>query len=306
MSITKETVIGRYNNPQKLDIFQVVVPGDEGVLSMDFAGNITPTPITDSNATEIQGIPVNPTPPSHNGEILIFDSVSNTYIAGDPLVSGLAPAGSAAVGNPVQIGTVVSTDAVVPSFANGVIVPLPCDTAGSVYTNATGRQPTYRACQSAFIPIADPVVPFFTIQGSATRIVKVRHIKISWACTTGNAAPNVIRLRRFSVISGGTPNVVTPTPDDILNPAATAVLNQYSVLPTTATPYNAGVLSSEYMQWTTNTATLVGPVAIQWDFGVNSVQSFTLRGVNDWFGLEIAAVAASNPLMAVRVTWTEE
>jgi hypothetical protein len=53
------------------------------------------------NATEIQSIPVNPAPPTHNGELLIYDSQSNSYIPGDPLVQGVFPPGTyAATANP--------------------------------------------------------------------------------------------------------------------------------------------------------------------------------------------------------------
>jgi hypothetical protein len=56
------------------------------------------------NATEIQGILVSPVLPDHNGEILIYDSVSNTYVPGDPLVQGLFPEGTATSGiNPILV-----------------------------------------------------------------------------------------------------------------------------------------------------------------------------------------------------------
>jgi hypothetical protein len=68
--------------------------------------DLNPTAFTllAGNAIEIQGIPVNATPPTHNGELLIYDSVTNTYIPGDPLVQGLLPEGSTTTGlNPVLI-----------------------------------------------------------------------------------------------------------------------------------------------------------------------------------------------------------
>ncbi len=72
-------------------------------------GTIDPSMVTGSggggNATEIQNIPVAPTPPSHNGELLIYDSMTNTYIPGDPLVQGVIAVGTAVAGiNPVLIG----------------------------------------------------------------------------------------------------------------------------------------------------------------------------------------------------------
>lgn len=193
----------------------------------------------------------------------------------------------------------------VPVLVAGQQTELQTDSTGSLFVNATGRLATYHAQQSAFVPLADPVVPFFVLQGSATKTIQLRHIKITWACTTGNSAPCVLRLKRYTVISGGTPNAVTIGPNDTLNPAATATLNQYSVLPSTATPFNAGALASEYMGWTTNAAGIVGPVPIQWDFGVNNAQALVLRGTSDYLGMEISAVAAGAPTMTVCWTFTE-
>jgi len=58
------------------------------------------------DATNIQGIPVNPAAPTHNGELLIYDAPSGTYIPGDPLVQGVEAAGTQSTTNPVQIGGV--------------------------------------------------------------------------------------------------------------------------------------------------------------------------------------------------------
>jgi hypothetical protein len=241
---------------------------------------------------------------------VVTDTAAEAFLA--TIASVITVAGSPAVpvfNVNVTTGTVAVTEvynAIPPTPTSGSSLPLQADSAGSLYTDNTGRIPTYRASQSAFVPLANAIIPFFTIQGSATKIIRVRQIKISWACTTGNSAANVIRFRRFSAISGGVVANVVPTPDDTLNPAVTAVISQYTTLPTVATPFNLGVMNSEYMQWTTNTSSLVGPGGIQWDFGVNGVQAATLRGISDWFGIEVAAVAAAGSLMTIKVVWTEE
>src|ERR1035437_10097012 len=57
-----------------------------------------------SNATSIQNIDVSPIQPDHNGELLIYDSVTNTYVPGDPLVQGLFPEGTPTSGiNPILV-----------------------------------------------------------------------------------------------------------------------------------------------------------------------------------------------------------
>ena len=42
-SPTKTTVIGQFENPTLLDIFQVVIPGVDAILGMDYTGSIYPT-----------------------------------------------------------------------------------------------------------------------------------------------------------------------------------------------------------------------------------------------------------------------
>jgi len=236
---------------------------------------------------------------------VVNDPIANAYLA--ELVAALTFVGSPAV--PAINVNVASGDvtvsetynAIPPSPPNGSTLPLQSDSAGSLYVDPTGRIPTYHGTESAFAPLANATTPFFTIQGSATKV-----IQITWACTTGNSALNLIRFRRFSAISGGAFNAITPVPDDTLNPAATVAISQYTTLPTVATAFNLGSIESQYMQWTTNTSSLVGPPAIVWEFGTDGGQAATLRGVNDWFGIEISAVAAAGALMTIKVMWTEE
>jgi hypothetical protein len=42
-AITKQTVIGRFNNPTEQDIFQVVGNGDDNILAMDYLGLLHPS-----------------------------------------------------------------------------------------------------------------------------------------------------------------------------------------------------------------------------------------------------------------------
>lgn len=51
----------------------------------------------------LQGTPVSPQAPS-DGNILIYSGPANTYIPGDPIVSGPDPVGNTPSSNPVQIG----------------------------------------------------------------------------------------------------------------------------------------------------------------------------------------------------------
>jgi|SRR5665213_438149 len=275
--------------------------GLTGVLAPAFATEIG---IVDINGKlQAGGTDTNPIRVDPTGTTIqpVSGIVSVSNFPAINMVQGTAASGTPVSGNPVQMGAVYSEPA--PIISPGSIEPLQCDPAGSLFINSTGRISTYRACASAFSPMSDPSIPFFVIQGSATKTIRIRNIRISWACTTGNAAPNVIQLRRYSAVSGGTPNVVTPVPNDTSNPTATAAVFQYSGLPA-VTPFSAGVYASQYMQWVTNAAGFVGPSPIELEFAIESTQALTLRGTSDFFGIAVAAVATGS-LMTIWVTWTE-
>jgi hypothetical protein len=68
---------------------------------------ITPVELaaTAANASSIQSIPVDPTPPT-DGKILIYNAGSNQYSPSDPIVSGPDAPNAAPTKNPVQIGAI--------------------------------------------------------------------------------------------------------------------------------------------------------------------------------------------------------
>jgi hypothetical protein len=176
--------------------------------------------------------------------------------------------------------------------------------AGALKVDNTGTAASYAAYQSAFIPLADPVLPFFILRGSASKIIRLRKIRVSWAAVTGNSAPNILHAGRYTAISGGTPITVVSTRKDTTSPIATAVASQYSAFPSAS--LLEGFLFGDYMQWTTNAAGVAGPTILEFDFGVDGMQPLTLRGVNESLGLGITALAASGGLMSVGIFWTEE
>ncbi len=234
--------------------------------------------------------------PDVRREIMVIGDASSTAAISNSrlLVDGSGVAQSAVVLGEIPV-----------QLTPGTINPLVENDFGSLYVDATGITPTYRAAAIAFVPLADTTFPFFVIRGSATKVVKIRHIKFSWACTTGNSAPATLSIIRYVAVSGGTPNLLTATPDDTNNPVPTATVSQYSVLPTAVTPYNAGITSAEYMAWITNAAGIVSLSPVELDFGVNGSQPIVLRGTSDFLGFKISAVAAGAPTMTIRISWTE-
>jgi hypothetical protein len=182
-----------------------------------------------------------------------------------------------------------------------------CDTAGSAYVDTEGRKQTYRMSVRGFLPVASATSPLFSIQGSATKIIRIIRIKISWSCTTGTALPNDISLQKFSALTGGTTgNTPTGAKNDTNNGAQTAVCLQYSAVPTTATVIG-GISAVERMTWVTAGATVASvQPAIDWYFGTMNQQQLVLRGTAEFYGIVCAAVGATGPLMSLWVEWEEE
>lgn len=192
-----------------------------------------------------------------------------------------------------------------PVLTTGQSVALQCDTTGSHYVDGTGRQATYSAAARGFVPVASATSPLFSIQGSASKVIKIRHITLSWSCTTGAALATDVSMQRFSALTGGTTGS-TPAlaSDDTTNPAGTAVVLQYSAVPTVATAVG-GLIRAERMVWITSSATTAQSPAVHWDFSQNGTQAITLRGIADYVGIYVTAVGGT-PIMTIRITWTEE
>jgi hypothetical protein len=120
------------------------------------------------NATEIQGILVSPVLPDHNGEILIYDSVSNTYVPGDPLVQGLFPEGTATSGiNPILVSG---------RGADGLQHSLSVDNSGvlNVNTNFPSTMAVTGTFWQAVQPVSMTALPLPT--GAATEANQITEL----------------------------------------------------------------------------------------------------------------------------------
>jgi len=191
----------------------------------------------------------------------------------------------------------------VPALTAGQTVSAQSDSTGSQYVNTEGRKATYRASVNAFTPITSGSFPVVTLTGSATKTIRITRVRYQVTGTTGIASYTFVVLQRFSAISGGSPIVVAAALVDTNNPAATAVCNRYSTLPTVATA-NGGIIDCYSASITTaSAANPVSPVQ-EFDFG-NPGQELVLRGTSDFLGIRTQNVAAA-PSDNFMIEWTEE
>lgn len=152
----------------------------------------------------------------------------------------------------------------------------------------------YRASAN-FTPQATAAVTLVTIQGSATKTVRIRRITIGGVSTALSAS--VFQLVRTSALGvGGT--VVAPTPGklDVSSAAATAVVQHYTTtLKATGTAVG-GPIATQLITTstvTTPTVALAGTPQVMFPEGGAPIgQAIVLRGVADF--LEIQNLAPAN------------
>lgn len=176
----------------------------------------------------------------------------------------------------------------------------PLQIAGTVNAAITaGGKPTYSAAfQGTSIGLLATDV--FTITGSATRVIRVTRMNVEF--TGGGFAVQVTFLKRSTANSGGTSTVVTAVPNDSTDAAATGVVRQYTVNPTTGTLVGAidqGRVNSPL------TSSATAPTPFEW-FASRPAKEIILRGTNEVAAINLAGVTLSSASFAGTVEWTED
>ena len=209
--------------------------------------------------------------------------------------------------NAIAVGHVYNTTP--PALTNGQAAAAQCDTAGAMYVNNEGHRNTYRAAIVGFTPVASSgsTSPLWSIQGSASKTIRVTRVHlIAWS-TTGTAIPTTVTGQKFTVLTGGTVgNTATNIANDGNNAASTATVVNYSALPTTAT--SSGTVAVDAFQWTTLVATSQTiPTAVEWRFGNDGGQQIVLRGTGQYFGITVSSIGTGATVsMNIWVEWIED
>ncbi len=194
-----------------------------------------------------------------------------------------------------------------PVLTTGQSVANQIDTTGALWVNKDSRRQTYRMSVRGFTPVAAASSPLFSIQGSATKTVRITHIHVSGYCTTGNAVPAQISLQKFSVLTGGvTGNTPTGALQDSGNAAQTAICLQYSTIPTTATAIG-GITATDMFLWLTAGTTIPADFdETDFTFGDDGGQQLVLRGTAQYIGILLSAIGAAGPVMSIWIEWIED
>jgi hypothetical protein len=213
--------------------------------------------------------------------------------------------GVVTIGAPATVAGVYNTT--IPTPAAGASVPLQQDSTGNLYINAEGRKATYRFGFQT-VPLSSSAQPCFTIQGSASKTIRVTQLRFSMFVTTGSSTPARVSLQRFSSFTGGTSSTLNSPgrldTNDSSFATATAVL--WSPLPTSSVVVGSPVDAFDYQLTTVSATTAPAPVPYLVLFGSQpGTKEFVLRGLSDYLGLIINGTGTT-PLASIMIEWTEE
>ena len=164
----------------------------------------------------------------------------------------------------------------------------------------TGTIATYSAAVTA-LTVAATATDIFTITGSATKTIKIKHLSMNGTQTTaGNV--DLLLLRRSTANTAGASTTLTNVPFDSLNPAGTATVRAYTVNPTRGTL--VGTLHNKKLF--VPTATGLGDEWIFQPTPDSNAQEITLRGVNEVLAINLNGVSVGGSSFDIDITWTEE
>ncbi len=187
-------------------------------------------------------------------------------------------------------------------------VPAMADLAGNLspMNSVDSSQQTYRFSAN-FTPTATAGVTIISVQGSATKTVRIKRITIGGVSTALSAS--VFQLQRTSALgAGGTTVNPTAAKDDSASAAATAVVAHYTSTLKAAGTGVGGPIATQLIHTgtvTTPTVALAGVPQVMFPEGGAPIgQAIVLRGTADF--LEIQNVTPTNLAAGTVINYTIE
>lgn len=172
------------------------------------------------------------------------------------------------------------------------------------YSPPVLQRPTFAAVHAALAVPQTGAGDAACLVGSATKIVYVTSVNVSGIKTTAQSA--VMNLvKRTAANTGGTSTAATVGKMDSTSAAATAVLNGYTVVPTSG----AGVtLLSSVIQFSAGTVGAgIAPQTFSFNPQNSLSQPVVLRGVAQSFCVNFPnAFTTDGPALDVGFSWTEQ
>lgn len=144
----------------------------------------------------------------------------------------------------------------------------------------------------------------FTIQGSNSKVIRIKHISID-GNSQQTATRTVTLLKRSSPNTGGTSTILTATPFDSFNDLSQATVRYYTANPTTLGTL-IGPIHNEKLVIAAAGANTIEDKLDYGTMGENVMQDITLRSSNEIFAVNMNGVTTANNTMNIDIVWTEE
>jgi hypothetical protein len=233
-----------------------------------------------------------------SGTALVSDSATHTVLSAisantanleNAVVSG---GGSAVPSYGVNVGGIYQPAPT--SGTSGTFRPLETDPYGALYVDTLGLVPTFTAVvELAAITNATDVC---ILLGSSSKTIQVLRLEV-WVIYS--AGPFYLQIiKRTSANSGGTFSAISSIAHDSNDGSATAVLNAYSVNPTTGAGVNVGIGVVA-----TSTSGLAEPLV--YDYAKDNQKPMVLRGTSQGLAVNFLGDNGATTPVYVRYTWRE-
>lgn len=162
----------------------------------------------------------------------------------------------------------------------------------------------YAASSATVFAAAAGTAPFFLFEGSATKTIRLRKIRVDGPTLTAVEYLHVVLTKYSSAASGGTSASLVQIPLDSVSSAGTAnVIKQYTVAPTAGTA--VGTVDATRLLGQATTPAAAGIPHTELEFTFND-KGLVLRGVAEGIGMRFSAAPASAVTLSVAVEWEEE
>jgi hypothetical protein len=185
-----------------------------------------------------------------------------------------------------HVAATIATDAV-----SGVKQKV--DAAGAAYVSSESLATAYRYAGSAFAMVATPTA-VLVIQGSATKTIRVKRVKVGGAATAAGSMPVVLTRRSTAgTLGSAVLTAVVATKLDSTDGAATAVVStvgtaNYGTLGTTAGVVGTGRLNMVALG---SAATSGEGAPLVFDFSAPNHRPLVLRCVAEFLTVDFSGAA---------------
>ena len=190
-------------------------------------------------------------------------------------------------------------NATAPTAPNsGAIMQDQCDSTGSVYCNNEGRKGSFRATATGIAVSANGAM--FSLQGSATKTIRVSRVYFNGVLTTGAQVQVTVSRTTAAVTGASGTAAITPAKLDSGNSAATGAANSY----TASTLGTGAVTLAQARAFIAPASALSTGVEIL--FGGRNTQSAVIRGAAEFLQISVSTGAYTGAAFDIDVEFTEE